>query len=255
MNNNDTNTEKLIRYIDGETDTEATAELEHELTVDLALREELENLLLAKDVVKHYGLTKKIAAIRVAMLPGMIHSPAKKTGIVKLIINNTMKIAAGIILIAGLFLLYQYTTVTSGTLYAGQYTEYSVSTFRGSGAVSTLEKAYNEKNYSQVITTYEQLPVPGIREIFLAGQAFLLNENYPAAVKCFTTIIEKNKVANTSLLSEDASYYLALTYLKANQPTSALPIFKQIHDDKNHLYNTRVSGWFIKKLQLLSWKS
>ncbi len=255
MNNNVTNTEKLIRYIDGETDTEAIAVLQNELSVDATLREEMENLLLAKDLVKHYGLTQKIAAVRIAMLSNKNTVSVSSTGKTKSMFKNMMKVAAAIFLIAGLFFIYQYSTISANKLYAGQYSEYSLSTFRGFGVSSALEKAYNEKNYALVITQYQQAQDPGIKEIFLAGQALLKKENYPNAIECFTKVTEKNKAANTSLLSDDATYFLALTYLKANQASSALPIFMQIHDDKNHLYNTRVSGWFIKKLQLLSWKS
>ena len=255
MNNNDTNTEKLMRYIDGEADTEAIAQLQHELSVDAILREELENLLLAKDLVKHYGLTQKINAVRMAMLSSKSTVSVSSKGKIRSMFKNMMKIAAAIFLIAGLFFIYQYSTISANKLYADQYSEYSLSTFRGAGVSSALEKAYNEKNYALVITLYQQAHDPGIKEIFLVGQAFLKKENYPNAIECFAKVTKKNKAANTSLLSDDATYYLALTYLKANQTNLALPIFKQIHDDKNNLYNTRVSGWFIKKLQLLSWKS
>ncbi len=59
---------------------------------------------------------------------------------------------------------------------------------------------------------------------------------------------------HTGLMYDDAEYYLALSYLKNNETAEALPLFKKIHNNKAHLYNNKVSSWFLRKLQLLSWK-
>jgi tetratricopeptide (TPR) repeat protein len=253
MNNNFTSDEKLVQFIDGETTAEEAAEIEQALTTNDTLRQQLQNLLLARDAVKNYGINNRVAGIRHAMLRSL-PAAVTKTAPVKTMYKKIMRVAAGIILIAGLFGIYQYTTVSANKLYNSQYNEYTAGIYRGADAGAPLEKAYAEKNYAQVTALYEQLPNATVKETFLTAQAFLIKEDYPAAMKLFEAVMKKNKIAGTGLFEDDATYYLALTYLKLNRPADALQLFKKIHGNKNHLYNSKVSSWFLKKLQLLVWK-
>ena len=254
MSNNISQTEKLIGYIDGDMNDTEKVLLQRELGSDKSMQQELEGLLLAGEAVKHYGLTGKVAEIHKKMMNEIAATTVKQAAPIRHLPKHIMKYAAGIILLVGMFGLYQYFTITANKLYQEQYTEYNTATFRGSEAISVIEKAYQEKKYDEVIAGSKQLPDASVKDNFLTGQAYIVKENYPAAIDCFKKVLEKKSQTSKGLLSDDAEYYLALSYLKNNEIANARPLFQKIHDNKEHLYNSKVSGWFLLKLQLLKWK-
>jgi tetratricopeptide (TPR) repeat protein len=255
MNNNNDHTEKLIPYLDGELSEAENAALQTELANNVAMQQELDDLIMAKGVVKNYGLTQKVSSIHQEMMQEMQVQDHKAKPIVRSLPQMMMRIAAAIIILVGVFGIYQYLSVSPGSLYKDQYTAYQVANMRGNTAAGTLEKAYAESKFDEVISLYTQMAAPAASEQFLAAQAYLGKEDYKNAISLFNAIIEKNKTANTGTLNDDAEYYLALSYLKNNETAKALPLFNKIHEDKGHLYHSKVSSWFLTKLKLLNWKN
>lgn len=254
MSNDQSQTEKLIDYLDDHMDSAEKAMFQTELATNEAMQKELGDLLLARDLVKNHGLASQVASVHQKMMAETDVVPNKPIAAVRPLYARVMKYAAVAILLLGLFSLYQYFDLSSDKLYNEQYNAYTLTTFRGDETISVIEKAYTEKRYDEVISSYQQLQQATIKETFIAGQAWLARENYPAAAGAFKTVIAKNDSAHTGILLDDAEYYLALTYLKNNEPGQALDIFKKIQDNKHHLYNSKVSSWFLKKLRVLSWK-
>ena len=254
MSNNLPQTEKLISYIDGNMDDTEKILLQQQLQADKAMQQEMDNLLLATDVVKNHGLSNKVANIHAKMMNEMATTSTLKKAIVRSLAQRIMKYAAAIILLVGLFGLYQYFAVSADKLYGEQYSAYTVASFRGTETTFIIEKAYAEKKYDDVINAYQLQSDASVKEIFIAGQSYLINSNYTEAANCFKTVLAKNNNTKTGLLADDAEYYLALSYLKNNESAKALPLFKKIHSNKDHMYSSKVSGWFLKKMQLLVWK-
>lgn len=254
MDNNSNYTEKLVQYLDGELDEAEWEALRTELNNNAALQQELDNLLLTKAVIKNYGLKQKISGIHQVMMqeaaPGHTAKP-----VIRRLAARSMRIAAGFIVAAALFGLYQYLTVSAGNLYKDQYSAYEVPTMRGTAATGAIEKAYSEKEYDEVISLYRQTASPAVTEQFLAGQAYVNKADHANAIHTFHALLEKNKAANSSTLNDETEYYLALSYLKNNETAKALPLFRKIHDDTGHLYHSRVSGWYLFRLRLLNWKN
>lgn len=254
MSNNISQTERLISYIDGDMSDAEKNILQQQLQADKAMQQELDNLLLATDVVKNYGLSNRVADIHKKMMKEMAAASTQPKAIVRSLSKRLMKYAAVIILLIGLFGVYQYFTVSSDKLYNEQYSAYAFTTFRGNESLPAIEQAYAEKKYDEVIAAFKQQTDASVKENFVAGQAYLAKVNYAEAINCFKTVLTKNSNTHTGLLTDDAEYYLALSYLKNNNPAEALPLFKKIHNNKEHFYNNKVSAWFLKKLQLLKWK-
>jgi tetratricopeptide (TPR) repeat protein len=255
MDNNNDYTEKLVRYLDGELTVAESEALRTELENNTAMQQELDNLILTKDVIKNYGLTQKVNGLHQAMMKEMeLHKHTTKA-VVRSLPKMMMRIAAGIILLVGLFGLYQYFAVSPGNLYSDQYTAYQVATMRGTTVAGDIEKAYSEKKDDEVILLYRQKENPSVNEQFLAAQSYLNVSNLNNAIMLFNTLLEKNKATHTDTLNDDAEYYLALSYLKKNETAKALPLFKKIHDDKDHLYHDKISSWYLAKLKLLNWKN
>ncbi len=254
MNNNFT-TEKLIDYIDGVLMEDEAREIEQSISTNEGLRLEYDNLLAAREAVKHYGLTQRVANVRKQMKEdAAIEKQKKKSPVVRLIPKRVYRIAAGIILLAGIFVLYQYISISAKNLYNEKYTAYNMPAFRGDNNVSQVEKAYAGKNYDAVVSIYSSAQNNTVNEIFLAGQAYLQKNDFTNAITCFNKLLAQNKATNTHILNDDAEYYLALAYLQNNDIDKATVLFKHINNDKSHLYNKNIDGWFLKKLQLLKFK-
>lgn len=254
MSNDPLQTEKLIDYIDGNTPEHETVLLKQQLETDEAMQEELDHLLLARDVVKNYGLANQVAAVHTAMMK-KLEVPAGKPEVpVRSLYARVIKYAAAAIILVGLFSIYQYLNVSADHLFNQQYTAYTLTTLRGDENSTAMEKAYTAKRFDEVIAISKQQPVASVKETFLTGQAYLAKQQYTQAVTAFKSVLEKNEQAHTGILTDDTEYYLALAYLQNDQPGQALPLFKKIKNNNQHLYNSRVSGWFLQKLKLLTWK-
>jgi tetratricopeptide (TPR) repeat protein len=255
MNNNYTNSDLLVQYLDNELSPEEKSELETQLNQNTAMQQELENLTLAKQAIRNYGLKQKVGAIHIEMMKEMTaaEKPAK-TGMVRSIARRTMKIAASLLLVLLGFGVYQYLSVSPDKLFAEKYQPYSLSVSRGAADTDAMEKAYLEKNYTAVISTFTGLSVAAQKESFLAGQAYLATKDYPNAIACFNKVLSLNTAAKTTGFKDDTEYYLALSYLKNKEFKSAYPLFVSIHNNPDHLYNEKVTAGMMRKLKLINWK-
>jgi tetratricopeptide (TPR) repeat protein len=256
MNNNNTNTDILIQYLDNELSQEDRNDLEKQLKDNAVMQVELDNLSLTKSAIKTYGLKKHVSLIHSEMMTELIvgkYSPKQK-GIVRRMVNISMKVAAAaIIIILGLG-IYKYTTITPDKLFASNYKAYTLGVNRGKVEKNLIEKFYQEKNYTAAIRQFETLKDAGINENFLVAVAYMETNNYKNAIAAFNNVLSKNSLNKTSIFNDDAQYFLALSYLKNNDIKLAMPIFEMINGNTNHLYNDKVSNAFIRSLKLLNWK-
>lgn len=255
MDNKNAYTEKLVRYLDEELNEAESEALRNELEKNTDMQQELDNLILTKELIKNYGLAQKVNGIHKTMMQEMVIQTLTTKAVVRRLPKMMMRIAASIIILVGLFGLYQYLSVSSGNLYNDQYTAYQVAIMRGSTTNSALEKTYSEKKYDAVISLYRQTANLTANDQFLAAQAYLNIGNLNNAITLFNALIEKNKATHTYTLTDDAEYYLALSYLKNNETAKALPLFKKISNDKVHLYHDKINGWYLTKVKLLNWKN
>lgn len=183
--------------------------------------EENENL---RDALRSYGLKQDIKRIHNEMMPALKRKPP-----VRSLFSYANRIAAAILILivsAGILL---YFTSTSSNLFNSRYEPYEESTQRGNAAVASE-----------------------IKTKFLEGQKMLEEGNAVNAINIFTEIIESNRESNDKILADDTEYYLALAYLKANQPGNALRIFQGIQNNKTHLYNDKVTDWFLLRVKIAS---
>lgn len=256
MDNNYTNTELLIKYLDKELSPEETSQLEQEMKQNINLQQELENLSMAKNAVRLYGLKQRVGSLHAEMMQEINTAPtSSRPGLVRLMVRRSMQVAAGLLLVLLGFGTYQYLTISTDKLFIENYHPYELSVSRGISNSDTLEKAYLEKNFLAVIKDFEALATGNQKQNFLGGQAYLETNTYLKAIACFNKVLSQNKAGNTNILQDDAQYYLALSYLKNKQVGQAYPYFQLIHHNPNHLYNDKVTGGFMRKLKMLEWKN
>jgi hypothetical protein len=256
MNNNNTNSDMLVQYLDNELSQEDKTNLENQLKHDAVMQQELENLTLAKSAIKTYGLKKHVGTIHAEMMNELVveKSSSAQKGIVRRMAKVSMKVAAALLIVMLGLGIYQYTTVTPDKLFASNYTPYSLSVNRGSVETDMMEKSFQEKDYAAVVAQFETLKNASTKENFLAGVAYMETNNYNNAITVFKNVLSKNTLNKTAVFNDDAEYFLAFSYLKNNDIKLATPIFEAINKNTNHLYNDKASNAFMRNLKILNWK-
>jgi len=170
------------------------------------------------------------------------------------IIRYSVAIVASILLIFVIVEGYKFYTLSPEKLFAENYTAYDLTTARdGSDSTeSKIEKAYKEKNYSEVIRL-NRLSVLSVRDVFLTGMAFLETKDYSRAVRSFQEVISDME-DNIAELKDVVEYYLALAYLQDRDYDQAIELMNAIHTNSSHLYKNKFSRKYINRVKRLKWR-
>jgi tetratricopeptide (TPR) repeat protein len=251
MNENSNHTETLIQYLDGELQGEELESFNKNLENNPLLREELENLQLAREAIWRYGLKSRIGSIHSEVMTEMNLKKPVKAGVIKMYVQTGLRIAAVLIVLIGVSAIYQYLTATPEKLFGENYQPYTIHEMRGEPGGSKLEEKYKAGNMDSVILEFNSLSVAKPEDYILAGVAFLQNNQPEKAIKTFQVLIQKNADDKTDYFEDDAEYYLAMSYLRNREPAKALPILKKIQADPGHPYHNIVSKWFMLKVKSL----
>lgn len=257
MNDNYTPTEQLIRFIDGDLEKDEIVLLEKDLATNPDRQLELENLRSARMAVSRLGLQQHVASIHVEMMKELNaeqNDNVRQLSPVRKITQFTLRIAVGLLVLIIAGGLYQYFTVSPDSLFNEKYASYSIGTSRGNTQQTTIEQHYAQKKYDLVITDFEAMAAPAVKDHFYAGMAYINSSNIDKAIQNLSAVITKNATFNTGEFQDDAEYYLALSYLKQKDFDKALPLFEKIHADKLHLYHDKVGYWFLQEVKMAGWK-
>jgi tetratricopeptide (TPR) repeat protein len=254
MNNNSTNTELLIRYLDLDLAPNELIDVNRRLQEDNSLAHELEFLRYSQEAVAAYGLRKQVADIHVSMMQefnrGAVKVPPRGA-----LVRWILQVAAVLFFVIAGTAVYYYFSVSKENLLNEAYLPYSIGTERDVAGLSAIEEAYKNKAYDEVISLSKQAPPSDLNAGFFAGLSYLEKGDVANAIPHFEKIVDANSKAGTqAVYPDDSEFYLAMSYLKNNDPERALPIFEKIHHDKLHRYYDKVSSAFIRKLKLLKWK-
>ncbi len=242
--------EVLIRYLDGELSGIEKEELEQQLLADEKLRQDYEQLVLATESVRQYGLQRKVAGIHQQMMKEF-QTPVRKINQVKRIIRYTMAAAAGVLLLVAGIMLYNYSRLSAEKVFATNYQPYEISTMRGENKqeLSKLEVAYGEKKYAEVVSIVFDRPF-SIHENFLKAMAWMELRNTAKAIEQYKLVIKEARPTN--MLKEEAEYYLALAYIRSKQYPMAIQLLEYIQKKPEHLYYKKVTPELISDVKSLN---
>ena len=165
--------------------------------------------------------------------------------------------AAILIAIPALAFLFVYATNTSDRLFASQYQAYKMNVDRIPGTVSneTIIRNYQDGKYNEVVKNYGKLASQSVKDKMVAAFAYMELNNYEAAIPLLDGVIRSNGITGNKLYQDEAEYYLALSYLKANRIEQSYQLFNKIYADDEHTFNGRVDKWFMMRLQWLRQRS
>lgn len=251
MDNSTNNmSEKLLQYFDGELQGIEKEELEKQLAVDKNLRDELENLALAKKAVRSYGLKQHVAAIHTEMMNER-RTPVKSISKNRRLLRYGMAIAASVLIVILANTLFNSGSSSASKLFASTYQPYELSTTRGGTAIETpIEKAYKEKDHKNVIAMTDTSVT--IRNIFLSAMSQMELGNDPAAIEKLKTVIAKNDQTGLHILKDEAQYYLALAYLRNKNYPEALTLMDTIKKDPVHIYYGKITDELRRNVENLT---
>jgi tetratricopeptide (TPR) repeat protein len=254
MDNFTHNDEKLVRFLDGELTEEEKLSVEQELATDKLLQEQYENLLITKESIRQYGLQQKVSFLHEQMMKE-IQAPVRKINPVRRIARLGVAIAAGIILLIGGLWTYNFLTLSSDKVVNSRYQAYVLPEVRdGDNTGTPAEKAYQQKNYKEVLRIHDSGEDKSAKGEFLCGVAAMELKDDAKAIACFNEVIALNNKSGQPVWNDEAEFYLSLSYIRNGDYDFALPLLDKIQQDPAHKYNARVSNKFIRQVKMLKWR-
>ncbi len=242
--------ETLVRLLDGELSPEERMTVEQQLAGNALLRQQYDSLLATKAAIRHFGLQQQVGTIHGQMMTEF-NGQVRKISPVRKMIRYTSAIAAGVLLLVAGFFAYQYFSLTPEKVFSANYQAYELNTSRGTTTSSPIGEAFRQKKYELVIQLRDAATVPDIKNDFLAGAAALELNKLPQAKQFFTAVIGQNKTGNTTVLKDEAEYYLALTQIRLKDLAAAILILEKIQDDPGHTYYSKVKNGLINDVRKL----
>ena len=165
-----------------------------------------------------------------------------------------MRVAAILILVAGGWVVYHYTTTSSTKLYTEIYQPYNINTDRNDNieiVPHNMIQQFKDKDYAAVINTFRSMPATNNREKFLAAYAWHTTGDYKQVINVLQQILKNNNQTGNRLYNDEAEFYLGLSYLKMKNNKTAFTYFEKIRNDTTHTFHERVSKWTMMRLKWL----
>jgi len=242
--------EILIDYLDKQLNPEESAQLESAIQKDIVLAGEFHYLGLAVDTIRLEAINRHVFSIRQSLKkPEIIEKPAH--AVVRNIYRTGLRVAAALILVMGIAVLYKYTSVNSQSVYEKQFTGYELTNTRGQEIHDSEEDAYQDKKWNEVISIYQGKMNRSNKQSFLAAMAEMQLNHYQQAIPLFENILNLKSGDNSYL--EEAEYFSALAYLMNHEETNAIRMINKIKSNPAHTYYplvTKISPIDLKIIEL-----
>jgi tetratricopeptide (TPR) repeat protein len=249
-----TNNEILIDYLDQDLTPEESAQVENQISNDSELATDLAYLNLAVSSIRQHAINEVVSKVRKSAegMPDNRTQPV--TGVVRNLFKISLRVAAILILVIGLSTLYKFLSVNDQSVYEKQFINYSLNTTRGAGERDPQSEAYQNKNWSEVITLFKKETNKTNRSYFLAGISEMQLDHFPEAITCFETILNSNTIQSDRSYEDESEYYISLAYLMNHEENKAIAMLKKIRADKNHKYYPIASQLSLIDLKIIGLK-
>jgi tetratricopeptide (TPR) repeat protein len=247
------NNEILIDLLDHQLSPEETTRVNGLISGNKETAAEWEYLKMAVEAIELGAIREQVMQARQSFRMQATSTPRATGGVIRSLYRNALRVAAVLVLLMGVSVVYKYNTVSNQSVFQEGFTEYSLNTSRGAQHQDALEDAYRNKNWSAVTTLFQQESTKTNKSYFLAGMAAMELKNYGQAVADFENILQLNSKTGDNYFQYEAEYYLSLAYLMNGQTDKGIALLTQIRGNKNHPYNQQalqVSATDLKVIQL-----
>ena len=243
--------ELLVRYLDGDLRAPEKTELEQRLRKDKELQTELENLQIAREAVRQYGLRQTVGRIHKEMM----EPPVRKMSNFRRVVRYSVAVAASLILIAGCIVAYNFYSLSSDKVFRSNYLAYELNTVRGDNTEQgIIEKTYREKNYKGVTVLAREISNLSPTDRFLIATSWMEIGQNAKAIDEYVKLLADDERTGSDLMHDETEYYLLLAYVHNKDYDQALDMMYKIRDNKNHLYYKKITPKFIRQIKMLKWR-
>jgi hypothetical protein len=253
MDNSTQRDEMLMRYLDGMMQGEEKLSFEKMIASDERLREELENLQLARSAVESYGRKQQVLAIHNTMMKELKQTPVRSISPATILLKRIVAFAAIVVFMVLVWQGWLFYSLSALKVFKNNYIEYTPDNMRdGNAATSPAEEAYNDKDYKLVVKLVGSSR--NIKDNFIAAHAQLALNNPSAAIVGFKKVIDLSYVAGGSEYKDAAEYNLILSYIRNKDYDLALELMNRLKGNPGHLYHDRMTGKLFRQVKMLKWR-
>ena len=245
----------LIDYVDGQLRGEELQAAERLISENAEAAQELDVIRFSVDLVREAAINDQAAAARHAYASNTMQAvsePKQSPAVVRSFSSSAMRIAAAVLVLLVSITIFKYANTNRLSVYDDNFTSFELSTSRGNNHDGPLEDAYRNKNWTAVEKLAAAAP-SDIKSSFLAGMADMETKKFDKAITHFTWVLHLNTQAAEPYFRDEAEYYLALSYLAADQPAAGNALIRKIKAEKNHLFYKKasaISGLDMKVLEM-----
>ncbi|MEA5461692.1 tetratricopeptide repeat protein [Arcicella sp. LKC2W] len=247
--------EKIESFVNDSLTLEDKMSFQREMSENSELLEKIQKFISAKDVIIAANLRKEVANIHQKFMQEDYQEQVTppKPIIRKLFWNNVTKIAASMMMIIGLWVIYQVSILSAESIITDSQIEYTSSTFRGEKSnLGHIRGLYRNKNYTQMLKTLQNESSPNAEMIFLKAMANFKMKNYQLAINEFGQLRKANAKTSEPSFVHELTYYEALSLVGNKNYDLAIEKLEKIKADPNNPYHVGVSEWQLFKLKLLN---
>ncbi|MDP4131319.1 MAG: hypothetical protein Q8918_07405 [Bacteroidota bacterium] len=169
--------------------------------------------------------------------------------------KNNLRIAALVLALLGLMVIYKYHSVDAKSIYQDHFTSYDLGTARGNGTRDSLEEAYRSRDWHKVVTLYNSEASKTAKYYFLAGMADLELQQYQIASEQFEAVLAENARNHDHYFKDEAEYFLAFSYLMNGNSDKAVRLLGMIRKNKDQLYSAMAGQISAIDLKIMDMKN
>lgn len=243
----------LVDYLDNYLFQDETTRVNTLILHDKQVATEWEFLKMAVDAVELGAIREQVMQVRQSFSNQVKPTTGFSGTVVRNIYRSGLRIAAILILVLGVSLVYKYSTVNNASVFQQQFADYSLGTTRGEHTQNVLEESFRNKDWNGVTTLFNLESNKTNKTYFLAGMAAMEQKNYKTAVSRFENILAANAKSGDNYFQDEAQYYVALAYLMNNQADKGIALLNEIRGNKDHQYYVlarRISSTDLKIIAL-----
>ncbi|RYY23798.1 MAG: tetratricopeptide repeat protein [Chitinophagaceae bacterium] len=228
---------QLVDRLDGQLSQSELEQTEQLINNDQAVAGEWQQLLLVTQNIREAGIYEQVSTVRQEFASATMKATSPPKVVTMRSKFVALKIAAVLLLVGIAATMYKFTSVTNQSMYETYYNSYELGSMRARGEVNAIEHAYRNGDWQAVITNAS---ATDNKESFLAGMAAMELKNYSKAITAFNRVIDEANITGNRYFKDESEYYLAMSYLAANDGKKAMQILEAILADKAHLFHNRV---------------
>ena len=236
--------QKILKYLEGEMSNDEKLEFEKDITQNIELQKKI---ALYRDVDRFLEADSKLNVISERVKN--VHELYKEQQHNRKRIYLTLKAAASIALLFGVFTLIKFITTSPSRMFNKNYTAYSISeSQRDASMIKEYDEwfdNYNKGYYKLVVDTYNTLPESQKLEaktVLYYSCALMELNKYEDALNA----LQKVNVEDNLFINETFIWYKALCYLKLDDKFNAQQAF--IILAKSNTYGEKATD-ILKKLE------